>query len=183
MIMGFNEKQIYLRCKDFGIEARHEVLDEGRKDLQESKLGDKEPALIAAPDTSSLNLERKFDYIWAFSVLIHMEDRILCDTLRFIRRHLRDNGCFYGNVDVSNRPDRNWQGFPVVARSLQFYEETCSRNGLHVRDLGLLTELGHPKPSKSDQRPGIHRVLKIWKAYSPQPHSHLCSTCDGQERK
>jgi len=63
-ILGFNEKQIYLRCKDFGIEARHEVLDEGRKELQESKLGDKEPTLIAAPDTSSLTLERKFDYIW-----------------------------------------------------------------------------------------------------------------------
>jgi SAM-dependent methyltransferase len=153
----------------FGVEVRREVLDEGRKELRKSKLVDKEPTLIVAEDLSSLVLDTEFDYIWAFSVLIHMEDEILYDALGFVRRHLKDDGSFYGNVNVSDRPDGSWrQGFPVVRRSLQFYEEACSRNGLHVKDLGPLTDFGHHLPGKTIQQQATQRMLKIWKASSPE---------------
>ncbi|MGH8603035.1 MAG: class I SAM-dependent methyltransferase, partial [Gammaproteobacteria bacterium] len=92
----------------FGVEARQDVLDEGRKELQESKLVDKEPTLIATADISSLNLAQEFDFIWAFSVLIHMEDKILYDALDFARRHLKDDGCFYANANVDDRADGSW---------------------------------------------------------------------------
>ncbi len=148
----------------FGVEARREVLDEGRKELRESKLVDKEPTLIATADISSVNLEQQFDYIWAFSVLIHMEDEILYDALDFVRRHLSDDGCFYGNVNIGNKPTGSWEKFPVVKRSLQFYEEACLRNGLRLEDLGPLTDLGHNMSDKPARRQAHRRMLKIWKA-------------------
>jgi SAM-dependent methyltransferase len=150
----------------FGVEVRQEVLDEGRKELRESKLVDKEPTLVATGDISSLNLEKKFECIWAFSVLIHMEDKILYDALGFVRRHLKDDGCFYGNVNFGDRPDKSVGrlGFPVVHRSLRFYEEACSRNGLRVEDLGPLTDFGHHLPDKTVRQQAGQRMLKVWKA-------------------
>jgi len=163
-IIDYLEKWHY-----FGIEVRQEVLDEGRKELQESELVDKEPTLIAVADISSLNLEQEFDYFWAYVVLIHMEDKILYDTISFIRRHIKDDGYFYGSVNVANRPDGNWQGFPVVFRSLQFYEEAFSRYGLHVKDLGPVEDLGYHDPRKTVQERAMHRMLKVWTAESLQP--------------
>lgn len=158
-IIAYLEKRHY-----FGVEARPEVLDEGRKELQESNLLNKEPALIAVADIPSLNLQKEFDYIWAFSVLTHMTDEILRDAISFVRRHLKDDGCFYANVNIGNRPDGSWHGFPLVYRSLRFYEEACSRDGLRVKDLGPLTDFGHPLPPKPGQQQTRQRILKVWKA-------------------
>jgi cyclopropane fatty-acyl-phospholipid synthase-like methyltransferase len=58
----------------FGLEAREEVLDEGRKELHEAGLEWKSPMLFHCPDISQAIINRKFDYIWAFSVFIHMTD-------------------------------------------------------------------------------------------------------------
>lgn len=148
----------------FGLDTRQEVLDEGMKELVGSQLENKQPTLIAAPDTSSVKLDQTFDYIWAFAVLIHMNDAILDGTMNFIRQHLKDDGVFYGTVNIGTRPDGSWQGFPVVARSLQFYEDACSRNGLRVEELGPLTDFGHRLPSKSVEQQSAQRMLKIWNA-------------------
>lgn len=96
----------------FGVEIRAKVLDEGRKELRDEKLEYKEPVLILADDISSLNIERKFDFIWAFSVLIHMEDNILNSTLNFVHKHLKESGRFYANVNIGARADGTWETFP-----------------------------------------------------------------------
>ena len=54
----------------FGIEARAEILDEGHKELREAGLIEKHPTLLLSPDISQVMLDRNFDFIWAFSVLI-----------------------------------------------------------------------------------------------------------------
>ena len=61
----------------FGVEVREEVLDEGRKELQEAGLEGNNPTLLLAPDISRLTIDQTFGYIWAFSVIIHMADEIL----------------------------------------------------------------------------------------------------------
>jgi SAM-dependent methyltransferase len=148
----------------FGIEARAEVLDEGRKELREANLTHKKPTLMATADSASLNLEQKFDFLWAFSVLIHLNDRILNDSLGFVQRHLADHGFFYANVNCGERPNGKWQGFPVVHRSLPFYEDACSRNGLRVEDIGPLTDFGHHLPGATIEQQATRRMLKIQKA-------------------
>lgn len=143
----------------FGIERRKEVLDEGRKELAERGLTNKKPQLIVA-DISNVSLAQEFDFIWAFSVLIHMHNHILYDALNFISKHLSDTGFFYANVQIGNKADRHWQGFPLVWRSLSFYEEACSRNRLAVSDVGPLKGFGHLSGDKSQDE---HRMLKVWK--------------------
>jgi SAM-dependent methyltransferase len=127
----------------FGIETRPEVLEEGKAELQDNALESKRPILLAGTPGPFLTLDQHFDFIWAFSVLIHMNDTILMQTLEFVSRHLADNGTFYANVNIRNAEEGQWQGFPVVSRSLDFYQEQCSQFSLTADSLGPLSSLGH----------------------------------------
>lgn len=127
----------------YGIEARPEVLEEGRSELKSANLEGKEPTLIATADLLSVNLPVKFDYIWAFAVLIHMSDEILDSCCRLVSNQLAEGGYFYANVNISDRADKSWQGFPVVYRSEEFYKGVAERHGLEFIDLGSLKDLGH----------------------------------------
>ena len=142
----------------FGVEVREEVLDEGRKELREAGLEGKNPTLLLSPKIAQLTVNRKFDYIWAFSVLIHMNDKILNDTLSFVSKHLSEEGSFYANVIIGDRKEGDWQGFPVVTRPFDFYGQACTMNGLVVSDLGPVKELGHIAKVESQDS---QRMLKI----------------------
>jgi SAM-dependent methyltransferase len=126
-----------------GIELRAEVLEEGRRELAESGLAERRPLLLACGDLAALWLEGRFDFVLAFSVLIHMTDEIAGTALRFAARHLAPSGAFYANVNLDRAPERRWQGFPVVSRPLDFYEHLGASAGLRVAELGRLCELGH----------------------------------------
>jgi SAM-dependent methyltransferase len=140
----------------FGIEVRGTVLEEGKKELEQYKLGYKEPMLILSKKLSSAVLRPysiRFDYVWAFSVLIHMNDTILNKCLKMVSEIMDDSGCFYANVNVGKKPDQAWQGFPVVWRSLDFYEQKAAKNCLKPVDIGNLQALGGLTPSqKNGQR-------------------------------
>ena len=137
----------------FGVEVRARALEEGRKELREAGLEGKNPTLLLSPDISRLTIDRTFDYVWAFSVLIHMTDEILDDTLAFVAKHLSDQGVFYANVNIGDNSRKGrWRGFPVVWRSFEFYSQACANNGLRVIDLGSLRSLGHVSKAKDRQR-------------------------------
>lgn len=126
-----------------GIDVRENVFVEGRKELQDHKLEDKNPRLVHFYDFNELNLDDKFQVAFAFSVLIHLEDTIAEGCFKFVSQHLSKNGIFYANVNIGARKDGNWLGFPVVWRSLDFYNELCEKNGLKLEVMGTLGELGH----------------------------------------
>jgi cyclopropane fatty-acyl-phospholipid synthase-like methyltransferase len=138
-IIAFLDKGNY-----HGVEVRADVLEEGRKELREAGLEGKEPRLTVAESLRSLDLPVKFDYIWAYSVLLHMSDEILSDCLDFVDRHISQSGSLYANVCVGERRETRlgWQGFPVVWRSWDFYREAAARRSLHVEDWGTLESLG-----------------------------------------
>ncbi len=143
-----------------GVEVRPEVLAEGRLELAESGLEVKQPLLVDCADLSTLSLGRTFDVVWAFSVLIHMEDEILHGALAAVRRHLADDGVFYANVNVGARPDGNWQGFPVVTRDWPFYEQAFRSQGLAVTDIGAVVDFGEADPRTSPVQRATHRMLE-----------------------
>ena len=143
-----------------GVEVRPEVLAEGRLELVESGLEVKQPLLVDCADLSTLALGRTFDVVWAFSVLIHMEDRILHAALAAVRRHLSAGGVFYANVNVGARPDGNWQGFPVVSRDWPFYEQAFGSHGLSVTDIGAVGDFGEADPRTSPVQRATHRMLE-----------------------
>jgi SAM-dependent methyltransferase len=126
-----------------GIEVRANVLEEGMRELAEAGLEDRRPDLRVCADLSRLELATSFDFVWAFSVLIHMEDAVAAQALVFVARHLTASGVFFSNVNLGNALERRWQGFPVVTRPLGFYEELAARVGLQVESRGPLRDLGH----------------------------------------
>lgn len=152
MIGYLNEKHYY------GIESRKAVLDEGISALQEAGLQSKAPTLLFIDDLSKTTLDQKFDFIWAFSVLIHMEDRILDTCLDFASRHLGRGGRMYANVNVGSEKEKRWQEFPVVSRSREFYTSAAERHGLHVTDVGTLHSLGHASGSPGQD---LQRMLEF----------------------
>lgn len=128
----------------FGVEVRHTVLNEARQALRETRLDSRSPTLLHVPDIALLDIGTKFDFVWAFSVLIHMTDETLHDALGAVRRHLLDTGSFFANVNtLPPRKEATWQGFPVVSRTVEFYQRACMAHGLTATDVGALGELGH----------------------------------------
>ena len=142
----------------YGLEVREETLEEGRKELAEAWLEHKEPALLSSPDVATIDLGETFEYIWAFSVLVHMNDTILDGALGFVAKHLAKDGVFYVNVGLGEAPERKWQSFPVVRRPLEFYEDARLKHGLACEDLGLLSSFGDVKAHKGK---GFQHMLKI----------------------
>ncbi len=141
-----------------GIEVREDVLELGRDELREAKLENKNPELIHCQALSSLELEHKADYIWAFAVLIHMDDDALNGCLSFVSQHLAQGGSFFGNVNIGEKDNGNWQGFPVVHRPMNWYAQTAERFGLVPVDVGSLLELGH---DDGRPEPKSRRMLKF----------------------
>lgn len=144
----------------YGIDVRKDVLLEGQKELKASKLEHKSPTLLSFDHFSEISLEIKFDIIFAFSVLIHFEDKIAEDCFKFVAKSLKTNGVFYANVNIGEHPDGNWHGFPVVFRSLQFYENLARKYGMELEVLGNLRELGHDTGRNADY---LQKMLKISK--------------------
>ena len=143
-IIRYLEKRHY-----YGIEKRLDVLEEARKELLASKLTHKIPVLLSE-DISSVNLERKFNFMWAHAVLIHLKNEILEDCFAFVSNHLSKRGKFYASVNIGNKKDVSWKGFPVVWRTLDFYKKVGSSYGLTVQDIGSRQEFGLASPD--DQR-------------------------------
>jgi SAM-dependent methyltransferase len=127
----------------YGIESRGAVLEEGKLALREAGFQSKAPVLLVIDDLSKASLHKKFDFVWAFSVLIHMEDTILDSCLEFASRHLGPAGRMYANVSIGDGDDGRWQEFPVVSRTRDFYQAAAARSGLQVHEVGTLRSLGH----------------------------------------
>jgi SAM-dependent methyltransferase len=127
----------------YGVEVRKAALEEGIRALREAGLESKRPNLCDIEKLSQVNLGRRFDVVWAFSTLIHMDDRVLDECFDFIGRHLAPSGCFYGNMQIGDDTEGQWLHFPVVWRPLEFYEVAAQRHGLKLANLGPLRSLGH----------------------------------------
>jgi len=89
-----------------------------------------------------------------------LSDETLDQALKFVERHLLDDGLFLANVNIGDRQDGRWQGFPVVWRTFDFYTAACSRHALDITDLGPLRDLGH---IGSAEAMSSMRMLKISK--------------------
>lgn len=142
-----------------GLESRFSVLEEGFRELTENNLSSKKPILIGTKSMEAININEKFDFVWSFSVLIHMTDEIAGICIRFAADHLKKDGVFFANVNIGDRPDGHWQSFPIVWRPIAFYEGLASANGLRVEDLGSLKSVGHDFDGAATE--DFQRMLKF----------------------
>ena len=126
-----------------GVDVRESVIAQARRELARERLTHKQPHLVCVPRLNDLALDRYFDFVWAFSVLFHLSDAILPTCFAVVAQHLSPGGMFYANVILGEGPPGEWQGFPVVPRSLARYADIASTAGLQMRVIGRLIELGH----------------------------------------
>ena len=91
-----------------------------------------------------------------FETSVIFETSYLEDCFAFVSNHLSEQGKFYATVNIGNRKDDSWQGFPVVWRALDFYKDMASSYGLTVQDIGSRQEFGLTYQDTM-------RVLKIYK--------------------
>lgn len=154
-IIKFLDGQCY-----WGIDVRKNVLDEAKGELHLAGLEEKKPALHEVSNYSELNLNQKFDRIFAFSVLIHMSDLILAECLNFVSNNLSDKGEFFANVNIGNDSEREWQGFPVITRDIKFYEEVAKNCGLLLTPIGTLASLGHNSGSVNQDNQLMLKFIK-----------------------
>ena len=144
-----------------GVDVRQAVLEEGCLEIEEAGLVDRAPQLRWCEDLREFQAGRRFDVIWAFAVLIHMSDSVLEGALEAVARHLGPSGIFYANVNIDERPEGKWQGFPIVCRSMAFYQQAAARYGLMLEDLGSLKSLGHIHPRLSEEKQACQRMLRF----------------------
>jgi SAM-dependent methyltransferase len=128
----------------YGFDVREDVLQEAWHELGENELTHKQPVLTRCDDLGLLELDERFDLIWAFSVFMHLTDEALDSVLAFASRQLAPSGAMYANVQVGERPEGQWRGFPVITRALADYRRAAARHRLEMADLGTLESLGHP---------------------------------------
>jgi cyclopropane fatty-acyl-phospholipid synthase-like methyltransferase len=143
-----------------GLDVRTETLKEACNELEESGLDQKTPILIHCHDLSSLNFRKGFDFIWAFSVLIHLADDKLEEMLAFAASNLSLSGKIFANVKYGDNADGYWRNFPSVARSQAFYLQTFEKHRLQVRDIGALREFGHIARPRSEKEELLQRMLE-----------------------
>jgi cyclopropane fatty-acyl-phospholipid synthase-like methyltransferase len=151
----------YLEAGNYhGVDVREHVLNEGRQELVESGLEWKSPTLHHTPSLQSFTLTQTFDFVWGFSVLIHMPDIEVSNCFGLVANVLAPSGHFFANVRLGSTKDERgrWKGqFPIVQRPLSFYETEASRRGLLVEDLGTLWALGHRTFTHGD----LNHMLRI----------------------
>jgi SAM-dependent methyltransferase len=134
----------YLSAGNYtGIDVRAEIIEEAERELEEAGLSGRYPRISCVDSLDGLDLRASYDFIWAFGVLMHLEDRELEAALAFAARHLRATGVFYANVHLGDGELGAWAGFPVVARPLDWYRARAHEAGLTADALGRLCELGH----------------------------------------
>jgi hypothetical protein len=141
----------------FGVDVRRDDLKRGRQELRRLGLDARKPVLVLS-DISDACFDIQFDYMLAFSVLIHLTDDILSNALKFVSKHLK--GEFYANVNIGSREEGKWAEFPVVWRSLAFYKEQCFKNGLLVSDIGCLDDFANVKASELGKKQRILKIIK-----------------------
>ena len=124
-----------------GIEVRQDVLELAQSELRSVKLEHKKAQLIHATGLSTLAIEHRAEYVWAFDVLVHMDEDAFNGCLAFVSGHLAEGGAFYGNVHIGEGSAVKWQGFPIIRHPMAWYEQTARRYGLDVTDVGALS--GH----------------------------------------
>ena len=126
-----------------GIDVRADALEQGRQELKEEGLLNKGHQLVHFEHFNDLKLDKQYDYLFAFSVLMHLSDDIANGCFDFVNRHIKPEGTFFANVNIGTSQEGHWIGFPVVTRERSFYEGLAKKHNLQMKEMGLLKDIGH----------------------------------------
>ncbi len=126
-----------------GIDVRLEVIEEARRQVVREQLTEKDPVLAASRTFGGEELRgRRFERVWCFQVLYHLEDRLADACLAQVARFMDPGSACYANVNA-DLPQGRWKEFPFLQRPLEFYDGLARAHGMTMRVLGRLQALGY----------------------------------------
>lgn len=136
-----------------GVDVRANVLNLSWQQIGRATLSAKNPRLIRSDNFGADELgDRKFDYIWSFSVLYHLADDILDNLFLNVAKRLATDGRFVANV-MTDVDDSRWLEFPFLRRTVETYGSVAAKHGLTMTNLGTIEERGFKLPGAERTNP------------------------------
>jgi SAM-dependent methyltransferase len=134
----------YLSAGNYtGIDVRAEIIEEALRELEEAGLEQRYPRIGHVESLAGARPARAYDYVWAFSVLMHLEDESSRPRSRSRRATCARRARFYANVHLGDGRLGTWSGFPVSRGRSTGTRARAHEAGLAAESLGRLCELGH----------------------------------------
>lgn len=128
--------------KYVGVDVRPNVTKAALQQIDKHKLAHKQPTVAVSNTFGREELgKRKFDIVWAFQVLYHLDDDLLEECFKQVASTLKADSKFFANVNIDIQPSW-WKEFPFHRKSLEFYGEASGRYDLNMERLGQLDGLG-----------------------------------------
>lgn len=126
-----------------GIDIRPQVIKEAHQQIIKAKLSGKNPSILATNSFGRNELPKeKYDFIWCFQVLYHLDDELLDACLQQISRFLKPGAACYTNVNT-NIDEGSWKEFPFVKRPIDLYNSLSEKHFMRIKNLGQLREHGY----------------------------------------
>jgi cyclopropane fatty-acyl-phospholipid synthase-like methyltransferase len=142
-----------------GIDVRASVLNAAWQQIGRHELSEKNPQLLRSDDFGNAELaERRFDYIWAFSVLFHLSDEILDRLFWSVAKRLTKAGMFVANVQTDVESS-SWLEFPFLKRTVSDYQNVAAKHGLRLTELGTIEQRGFNLGSAERTNPLLQFTL------------------------
>ena len=136
-IIGYLGKSNYV-----GVDIRGSVLDLAWEEVGIAGLSVKNPRLICSSSFGYEELrDERFDFIFSFSVLFHLNNDILQKFFSQISYRLAPGGRCFAQVNV-HLADSTWLEFPFIKRTATEYGAMASTAGLKTTNLGPIEKLG-----------------------------------------
>ena len=136
-----------------GVDISDGVIAEGRRRLAERGLEGKRPELYVIRGASLAPLaERRFDVVWAQSVLTHMPPADVEDLLNRLRRHLSAGGVFYATFALTEGENRQ-RRFKDWYYTRDFFAAVAAKYSLRLE---FMPDWRHP-----DDLDGVDTLAKF----------------------
>jgi cyclopropane fatty-acyl-phospholipid synthase-like methyltransferase len=143
-----------------GVDVRASVLDVAWQQIGRHELSAKNPRLIRSDDFGADELgDRRFDYVWSFSVLFHLSDDILNRLFAAVAKRLTNDGMFVANVQT-DLESSTWLQFPFLKRTISDYRDAAAKHGFETDDLGTIEERGFRLPGLERTNPLLKFTLR-----------------------
>jgi cyclopropane fatty-acyl-phospholipid synthase-like methyltransferase len=143
-----------------GVDVRASVLDVAWQQIGRHELSAKNPRLIRSDDFGADELgDRRFDYVWSFSVLFHLSDEILDRLFAAVAKRLTNDGMFVANVQT-DLESSTWLQFPFLKRTIGDYRDAAAKHGFETDDLGTIEERGFRLPGLERTNPLLKFTLR-----------------------
>jgi len=126
-----------------GIDIRSHALSEAYREVADHALAGNNPRLVCSESFGVEELgDASFDVVTAFSMLYHLDDRLVRQFFATLPERLGPESLFVANINDLVESSR-WLEFPFMQRDIAFYQALADEHGLELIELGAGRSIGY----------------------------------------